>query len=154
MPRPSLLDQLIDDDAPVVPRNRFEQEQRFEFTRLSILADVEKLLNTRPRCRRWPEKYSELNNSILDYGLEDFSGRDLASEADRDALCASVETTIARYEPRLTNIKTRLLPIQDEFDNAVRFRIDATVKSVAEAVLFQADLVTDTGRFQLTEEKP
>ena len=65
----SLLDRLLDGDPtsdrdPAKPRRKSLEEFRDAMRR-----DLEALLNTRPCSVTWSEGFSELDNSILNYGV-------------------------------------------------------------------------------------
>jgi len=151
-PLPSILDRLDGHAAPVALNNRFEQGRQIEFARRSILADVEKLLNTRPRCHGWEKRFPELDHSILSYGLKDFSGSDLSTEREREELRAAVEAAITRFEPRLDDVRVQLQPFEDAFDNVVRLQIQASIPALSEAISFWTSMAANIGRFHITEE--
>jgi len=75
----------------------------------AIARALEDLLNTRQAL---PDtllsRHPGLETSILSYGLQDFSALCIASEQDRQQICAAVRQTILRHEPRLTDIQARL----------------------------------------------
>lgn len=75
----------------------------------AIARALEDLLNTRQAL---PEtllsQHPALQTSILSYGLQDFSALCIASEPDRRAICAAVQQTILRHEPRLTKLQVQL----------------------------------------------
>ena len=71
---PSLLDRLIDeepDDSREPPKSR---SQLLRELKQSIRRDLENLLNTRQRCRSWPENFDELTVSLVSYGIPDMAG--------------------------------------------------------------------------------
>jgi type VI secretion system protein ImpF len=78
-------------------------------TENAIARALEDLLNTRLAI---PDtllsRHPVLQNSILSYGLQDFSALCIASEPDRHAICAAVQQTIQRHEPRLTKLQVEL----------------------------------------------
>jgi type VI secretion system lysozyme-like protein len=116
------------------------------------LIDVEKLLNTRTRCASSPEHLRELGVSLVDYGLRDFATRDLASDVDRARLVEEIRSVVTRYEPRLCDIDVEMLPRGEEFEQAVRFRITASVRQGAELIVWDADYAPSKGKFVVREE--
>lgn len=67
--------------------------------------DLENLLNTRQRCRGWPEGCDELSLSTVNYGIPDLTGADLASAERREEFRATIEDVIRRFEPRFVQSK-------------------------------------------------
>ncbi|MFZ3286027.1 MAG: type VI secretion system baseplate subunit TssE, partial [Telluria sp.] len=66
-----------------------------------VARDLEALLNTRTAISHEAlAGYPECSNSILNYGLSDFSHLCLGSSVDRDTICAAVKVAIERHEPR------------------------------------------------------
>ena len=147
----SFWDQLADDVPNARPGDAFAQRRRVEFSRLSLLADLEKLLNTRRRTPPGAERHPELEQSILTYGLEDFSGSDLSSSAERERLRGEIEASITRFETRLQQVDVQLLPPRDKLDHCVRFTIHAQVADGLEAIYMYADVTKSTGEFRLVE---
>src|SRR5690606_8702242 len=106
---PSLIEKLLD-DAPGQPgTGGLSRALSVEQYKESVARDLEGLLNSRsaftgdelaefPNCRQ----------SLMPYGLCDFSAMSLASAYDRAAICRSLEEAIARHEPRLSSVQVRL----------------------------------------------
>ena len=119
----SLLDRLIDTPdargaAEAVPLARLREGLR---------RDLEALLNTRRRMLSWPEELEELDRSLLNYGLDDFTNDSLSSEDFRTAFVEGVEGVVRRLEPRITQFDVALLPNPDPLDRTLRFRITGVV---------------------------
>lgn len=76
--------------------------------RESVRRDLESLLNTRRPRLSWPATMTELDGSILAYGIGDIAGRHFESAAERSAFCTEVAATIARFDTRLTAVAVRL----------------------------------------------
>lgn len=70
--------------------------------RESVARELERLLNTRSHLTF--EAFAGSDGSVIDYGLPDFSERSWQSGPDRDAIVAAIRHSIARFEPRLTNV--------------------------------------------------
>lgn len=147
----SFWDSMMEDSPEPRPGDPFADRERVEFSRMSLLVDLEKLLNTRPRALPGAERFPELENSILNYGLRDFSGNDLSSDKEREELRSAIEQTIGRFEPRLREVDVQLLPQENEVDHCVRFAIHAMLPEELEAVYVHADLTMTTGQFRLME---
>jgi type VI secretion system protein ImpF len=120
---PSVLDRLIDPDAggPGL-RYGYTLEQMMA----AVRADIENLLNTHCPYPDMPAEYPETAASVLAFGLPDMTALPVATDAERAALGEVLATVIARYEPRLKNVRVRL---QDGGSGRgipqVKFHIDA-----------------------------
>lgn len=150
-PSLSFWDRLIEGVPETRHVDPFANRQRVEFSRMSLLIDLEKLLNTRPRALSGAERFPHLEHSILNYGLRDFSGNDLSSDKEVEELRSAIENAIVRFEPRLREVEVNLLPRESEVDHCVRFEIQAMLSGDLETVYVQADLTTETGLFRLME---
>ena len=90
----SVLDRLIDEEPEVqreAPRSR---NQVLRELKQAVRRDLENLLNTRRRCQGWPGELKELEKSLVNYGLPDFMGANVASEEGRQQLCQALEAAI------------------------------------------------------------
>lgn len=104
----SLLDRLIDEDpkSPGEPaRQRLLDERKIK---ACVVRDLENLLNSRRSIAQLPEQFRELNNSVATYGLKDFTAENTDSQKVRQTIRKDVERTIARFEPRLRDVKVEL----------------------------------------------
>lgn len=104
----SLLDRLIDDD----PGNTGEsvQYRRLDVRQVKafVIRDLENLLNSRRNITQLPAEFRQLENSVASYGLKDFTAENTDSQKVRQIIRKDVERTIARFEPRLKNVKVEL----------------------------------------------
>ena len=117
----------------------------------AVARDLEALLNTRSTIPDDGLKaYPECEKSMVGYGLCDFADRSLSSPSDRAAICACIENTIARHEPRLRNVKASL-EVREESVNRLDFSITALlVASVSqEPVNFDAVLQPSTLQYSI-----
>lgn len=112
----------------------------------SILIDVQRLLAERPCVVSWPSHLSELETSLVNYGLSDFAGEDLANHQDREQLGRRIEAVIRKYEPRLQDVNVQLLPDRGPSDNAVRFQISARVGAAPDLIIFDAQTTVSSDR--------
>jgi type VI secretion system protein ImpF len=117
--------------------------------KLSVRRDVEHLLNARRRNLAVPVGLPELADSLLAYGVPDFSGTGPATGEQREAFCRLLEDVIRRGEPRLLRVSVALAPDPDPADRALRFRIDALLRAdpSPEPVVFDSTLEPATHRF-------
>src|SRR5690606_15834280 len=108
---PDLFDRLLGQpqrNGVVVARLNVEELKD------AVARDLEALLNTRSTIQDGAlAVFAECRQSMVGYGLCDFADRSLSSPTDRAHICACIEQTIARHEPRLQNVKA-LLEMRDE----------------------------------------
>lgn len=104
----SLLDRLIDED----PKSPGESAQYrlldVRQVKGHVVRDLENLLNSRRDITNLPAEFRELDNSVATYGLKDFTAENTDSQKVRQTIRKDVEQTIARFEPRLQNVKVEL----------------------------------------------
>jgi len=124
--RASILDRLIDDDPAsqtdphVTPRREMKQLQ------LAIRRDLNDMLNTRQRCLSTPAELKELCDTILNYGLPDLAGLNLAAYEDKDVVLRAVDQAVRRFEPRFKSVAVKHNDGPGE-QRTLRFEIDASV---------------------------
>lgn len=95
----------------------------------TVRRDLESLLNTRWRCEAWPPDLAELETSLVNYGIPDFTGANLGSASDREEFRFVIERIVKRYEPRFTSVHVELLENTDKLDRTMRFRIVAMLRA-------------------------
>jgi type VI secretion system protein ImpF len=143
----SILDRLVDHEPEV-------SHEPVQYRLLSVgqvkawvARDLENLLNTRRHILAPPPVYSEVNNSLLVFGLPDFTSQNPKNVAVRQQLRQEIERTIARFEPRLRNVTVHVETTADN-DRSLRFRINGLliVEPEAEPVTF--DTYFDVNRSQ------
>lgn len=125
--RPSILDRLIDLD----PRSQVEAEanrhQQLRDLRASVKRDLENLLNTRYRIISPPEELTELEISILNYGMPDLATINVTDLDKRRVFTRNLENLLKQYEPRFKTVNVSYLDNSDSADRTLHFRIDATI---------------------------
>lgn len=146
---PSVLDRLLDDDPAVTTEPARNRSQLLRDLKLSVRRDIESLLNARRRNVSIPPSLPELANSLLTYGIPDFSGTGPATDEQRDAFCRTLENIIRQGEPRLLRVGVELASTPDDTDRALRFRIDALLRAdpSPEPVVFDSTLEPATHQF-------
>jgi type VI secretion system protein ImpF len=114
-----------------------------------VARDLEAMLNTRQESlMQLTEEFTELQNSLLTYGLPDVTSYSLDSLDDRNQVRRAVEGTVAAFEPRLEQIRVTLQHGRDS-DRGLNFRIDAMLRvdPAPEPVTFDAILELDTHQY-------
>jgi type VI secretion system protein ImpF len=147
----SVLDRLLDDNPGGPPEVQPERHQVLRDLKDAVRRDLEDLLNTRSCCRPPPPDLPELQDSLLTYGLPDFTGVNVGSSKSREELRALLEAIIRRHEPRFRSVKVELPEGGEPLDRTMRFRIDAllNVQPRPEPVVFDSLLKSATGTFEV-----
>lgn len=120
----------------------------------SVSRDIEALLNTRRELLDGaPPEYQEVNNSLLMFGLPDFTSYSLLNPEHRKLIRRSVEEALSKFEPRLKSVQVTLEPPR-KFDAALHFRIDALLRldPIPEPVTFDAALQLGTSFYTVRGE--
>ena len=138
----SVLDRLLDDEPGNSKEQPRSQTTDLRVLKQSVRRDLENLLNTRWRCKSWPPEMGELETSLVDYGIPDFTGVNMSLPSERENLRAVVERVIRRFEPRMKNVSVTILENTDAFDRTIRFRIAAQLRTEPspEPVMFDSEL--------------
>lgn len=141
----SVLDRLIDERPDEVQERPMTSSQTMSRLREAVRRDLEALLNTRERCRGWPQAFKEIDDSVVGYGLPDFSVLSLQGQW-RNSLSRRVVEAIRRFEPRLTAVNVQFDERREMLERVARFRIEALMAAdpAPEPVAFntQIDAVT------------
>lgn len=138
----SLLDRLIDDNPGQPDSVRSRRGFDLKALRQCVRRDLENLLNSRVQWHTWPEGYTELQQSLLNYGLPDFSVMVVDSDEGRQMLCQAVEDSIRRFEPRFVEVDVSI-PEQDlSVERLLKLRIQALLYADPEPehILFDSDI--------------
>jgi type VI secretion system protein ImpF len=125
--RPSVLDRLIDREPRVSSEEALRGSQHLARVKEAVKRDLEWLLNSRQLLADRPPELKHLANSLLTFGMPDFSTSMLSNTNDQDRLRRVVQETIARFDPRLAAVQVTLVEGR-EFDRSLHFRIDALLR--------------------------
>lgn len=150
---PSILDRLIDLEPRSSRESQTQRITRIRDLKRSVRRDLEWLLNTRQILVDVPRSMSHLRDSVLTYGLPDFTHVNLAAPGDRERLLNTIEQALARFEPRLSHVQVTLQEAR-EFERSIHFRIDAEllVDPEPEPITFDSALELPTKAFTVGEE--
>jgi type VI secretion system protein ImpF len=119
---PSILDRLIDPESRGTEwRRGYGLEQMLE----AVRRDLEDLLNTRQTDMGLPTELVRIHQSIVGYGLPDLTSLNAITPNQREDIGRIIETTVARFEPRLLDVRARLVDTPDNKDQSIRFHIEA-----------------------------
>ena len=126
--QPSLLERLTDRDPRTPADPPIMREESVRRYRLSVLRDIEWLLNTRRTAEPALPGLDELRRSVLEYGLPDTTGVSIATEAGRAQLVHWVEQTITTFEPRLSGIRVTLSDVDQLRSPQVHFALTGLLR--------------------------
>jgi type VI secretion system protein ImpF len=143
----SVLDRLIDSEPGVSHEPVQFRLQGVREVKASVIRDLENLLNTRRPPEDLPRDFRHVQNSLLAYGLRDFTASNPRSAATRQQLRVEIERMISQFEPRLRNVVVQL-DVDAGNERVLRFRISGIliVEPLSEPVTF--DTVLDVNRAQ------
>ncbi len=147
----SLLDRLIDNDPATSKEAPLTEAEALRRIRAGVKRDIEDLLNTRHRCANWPPSLDQLDTSLLNYGIPDFTSAGMNAAVEYDLLLESIRGTIQSFEPRLRDIRLERVTNREYHDRTFRFRIFATllIDPDEHRLQFESSLESETGQFDL-----
>ena len=148
----SVLDRLVDFEPEVKSEPPASRSKSLRQLKQALKRDLEWLLNT--RCTFFvPEEFPALADSLLSYGLPDFSTLSVRNTEDQHDLVRALETTLRRFEPRLEDVVISVVS-SSPLERALRFRIEGRLKvdPVPEPVTFDTTLLLGSGNFAVKGE--
>jgi type VI secretion system protein ImpF len=149
----SVIDRLTD-TSPREPRDplmsRDETERDY---RISVQRDLEWLLNSRRTIVRIGPEHREVRKSVHEFGITDTTGLAVATPAGRAALTEEIRDAIARFEPRLMNVRVKMSDVNQVKSPQVRFTIQATLRMdpSPEQVVFDTVLEVASGTYAVED---
>jgi len=149
--RLSLLDRLLDDDPTSSREVSPSDAEKIRIIQRGVRRDLEDLLNTRYRCVAWPPELDEIDNSLINYGIPDFTAASLNVGEESDFMVGAIRQAIEYFEPRLTDLKVSTQENDDQYDRTFRFKIEATliVEGGEQRVQFNSSMEPATGQFDI-----
>jgi type VI secretion system protein ImpF len=151
----ALLFERLTDEDPLAREGEARPFRVHEIGELkeSVRRELAHLLTT--RCSVSSRTLGSRERSVLDYGIPDFSSLSALSGDDQNRLAATIEQTVAAFEPRLKDVRVRVQSVRAD-DRALVFSIEAmlVVGTHAEPVSFPLLVRTKTGEAEVGEEEP
>jgi len=125
--RASILDRLIDENPDV--NNTLDRNYQHKLINLKncVKRDLESLLNTRYKITSVSDDSSEINNTILNYGLPDLATINFTDNEKKQAFIKKFESILKQFEPRFKSIKITYIDNSNVLDRTLKFRINATL---------------------------
>ena len=146
-----LLDRLTDTEKGKVD-NAMTRAQSIRLLKAALRRDLEWLFNTRSNLDI-PANMSEVVQSVMNYGMPDYTHMSLANVGDRYRVQRQMELAITMFEPRLSGVTVRLAGEEGSYEpgRAVRFHIDAMLKMdpAPEHISFDTVLDIPSGEYQV-----
>ncbi len=135
----SLLDRLVHEDPRDLSRFSRSRTRTVKMACDAVRRDLENLLNTRWRCIPWPKDLEQLKQSLVSYGIPDFTGMSFSNPVSQREFCRVIEKTIRTYEPRLHRVTVSIPGNDDPEDRTLRFQIEALfpIGDLPEPVVFE-----------------
>lgn len=118
----SVLDRLIDREPKSEVEAPLGRAQSERMLKAAVQRDLEWLLNTRRIFEEPDESLKEVNRSVYNFGLPDFSQYTMISAGDQSKLLRQVVTAIKAFEPRLANV--RVVPMESAVIQQFHVRIE------------------------------
>ena len=148
---PSLLDRLLDDRPHQSIEPSSQRLCSLADYKASIVRDLEILVNTRQSLvANELEGFVNLNGTILDYGMPDFTSRSVLDPKDRLLIQRQLEKAISVGDRRFHSVKVQLLA-QQTGQRMLTFRVDAVLRlqDVTRQVSFDAVLQVNTQEYKV-----
>lgn len=129
---PSLLDRLIDEEPGKHLESVRSPAEMLQEMRAAVRRDLENLLNTRLFREVDAKAYPQLETSLANYGLPDFSTVQLGAPEHRENLREIIRGTIERFETRLRRVSVELLDAGDEGERERRLHLQISALLMVE----------------------
>lgn len=141
----SVLDRLMAvEDWPTT------RSQSLRYFKEALKRDLEWLLNTRQPPIPELADYPLAKASVINYGLPDITSLGLTSASDHRRLRIAIETCLANFEPRLSDVRVTLQGT-DTTDRRLRFHIEGNMKldPAPEEISFDTVLELTSGEYKV-----
>ncbi len=147
----SLLDRLTDGNPENHRDERVSSWQQGRNFQESLRRDLSALLNTRRPELPFDSSWEHCSNSVLAYGIPDFTAYNLTNEHEQELVRRSIERAIRLFEPRLGRVSVTMLK-PDPLQPVLRYQITCVLRVLgeADAVTFDVVLPRDSRRFALS----
>ena len=147
----SILDRLTDlnPDSKTEVRPSYWEEMRE--LKASLCRDLTALLNTRRAEDDIDAVYEQAVNSVLTFGVVDFTSYNLRNGIEQEQVRRSLERSIRQFEPRLARVEVTLEK-PDPLKPVLRFQVAAVLRTdpAAEPLLFDVTLHRDLRRIAVS----
>jgi len=147
---PSLIDRLIDMNPGSQRDPAVNPWQQGRDVQAALARDLTALLNTRRAPADFDTSYDESTNSLLTFGIVDFTSYNLKQGTGQEQLRRSIERAIRQFEPRLERV-TVSMDDADQTRPILHFQVSGVLRTEShEPVVFEAALHRDSRRVSVS----
>jgi len=141
----SILDRLTDLQPGQTGEAPVSSWELMRDYKAALCRDLTALLNRRRAEEDFGPEYKETSNSLLTFGIADFTSFNLKNAIEQERVRLSIERAVRQFEPRLAHV-TVSMDEPDPVRPVLRFHIEAVLRtdSYGEAVLFDVRLSRDS----------
>jgi type VI secretion system protein ImpF len=150
----SVLERLIDRDPNLSADPPVTRAQSVRQLKASLRRDLEWVLNTRRTPTPAGSEFTELEQSLYNFGLPDVTTLSWDSSRDRARLARMIEQTVATFEPRITGLKVIAMESASGAQHVLRFQIQGLLDMdpAPEHISFDTVLQLSSGEYQVKGE--
>ena len=151
----SVWERLVDREPSLGADPPITRLQSVRLLKASLRRDLEWLLNTRRIPEAADDTLAETSKSLFNYGLPDFSAMSLQSGRDRNKLLREVEAVVQMFEPRLRDVRVRMVEPPNTTTRAMSFQIEGmlVMDPAPEQVSFDTVLQLTSGEYQIKGDR-
>ena len=148
---PSLLDRLIDPDSAGTEWQRgYGPAQMLE----AVRRDLEDLFNTHRSALDFPSALTETSASVVAFGMPDLAAIYSEAGGSRKDIPRLVAEIVARFEPRLRDVRVVMVDTEARGERRVRFQIEAGLNvDPSPEVAFETTLELATGHASIRADE-
>lgn len=118
----------------------------------SISANIESLFNSKKIDLSLYGQDKNLEKSILNYGLKDFSGLFFDSIRFMDQVCVEMKNAIILFEPRLDKVNVYYEP-ESKNNNSIYFYIESELNNFDTKIIYFVEMIAHNRSFKLINSK-
>jgi len=141
----SILDRLTDLQPGQTGETPVSSWELMREYKAAICRDLTALLNRRRREEDFGPEYKQSGNSLLSFGIADFTSFNLKNAIEQERVRLSIERAVRQFEPRLAHV-TVSMDEPDPVKPVLSFHIEAVLRAASdgEPVLFDVRLSRDS----------
>jgi len=147
----SFLDRLLDHNPESQVEAPVTSWEAVRELKASLCRDLSALLNTRRAEQDFDPAYEDATNSLLSFGITDFTSYNLKSGDEQERVRRSMERAIRQFEPRLGRVSVSIGET-DSVRPVLQFHIDAVLRvgPVDEPLLLNVALHRESRRIAVS----
>jgi len=125
-----LLSRLIDQQPDIQYERESGRDIQVPELYEAIRNNLENILNTRKPCLQVPHYFTELEQSLINYGMPDFANSYYGNHHAQNRLCQDIKSLIQHFEPRLQQIQVTVQKNDQAVERILKLRIEAMLKLI------------------------